>query len=98
MARFAVEKHENREMASIHFDFEVPRISWCGTESDGERAKELQSLLLELNGVTEVTASGQRLRITRGGVFTWDELIPRVLEAVEKFFEVDQWNEVEVFA
>lgn len=100
MARFAVEKHENKERASIHFDFEVPRIWRLSTKENTPRAKELKSILIDLNGIVEVYASDSRqcISLARGGAFTWDELIPKVLESIAEFFQVDQWEEVEVFA
>ena len=98
MARYALETHQNKEMASLHFDFKVPKIGYMSSRENTPQASELKTKLLAVNGIVEVYSSQQRIHVTRGGAFTWDELTPAILGVVRDFFDIDELEEVIAYA
>lgn len=100
MNRFAFESYPNNQLAGFHFDFEIPEISLWSSDKDKAqpKSKELQSALLKIGGVVEVSCHKQCIRITRGGAYNWAELRPKVIEVVKEFFGIDELQEVSAYA
>jgi len=96
--KIAFDSVENKELLVIHVDFEVPGISWISSEPDTIEARELKALLLEINGIYEVTSHDYTIRVKRGGVFSWTELKPLVRDAILNFAKADECEEVKSYS
>ncbi len=94
--KYSIEQHQNHEVATFHLSFKVPEIPYF-SEPDTEDAKVLKNELLQVLGVVEVTSSKQAIRIHRGGVYSWNELEPFVIDLLKTFFKVDEFEKVSAY-
>lgn len=92
--KYATEFYPNVKCMGVHSEKRFPRISWLSSENKTPEAEKLKADLLAIPGVTEVTAYDYSLTVTRGGVFTWQELEPQVLAVVREFFGVEELTPV----
>lgn len=82
--RYAFETFPNPHCMGLHIEIKVPSISWISSKEEDPAAQKLKEALLAIRGVQEVFATGYRITITRGGVFTWEELQPKILAVIQK--------------
>lgn len=83
----------NPDCASLHVDTQLPSMSLDlhnMPQDAGDEAIKLRDLLASIHGVTQAESGGWRnkyeLSISKGTVFSWDEIKPRVEAAVSEFF------------
>lgn len=97
MARYAVEEYPNTKVFGVHLDVKVPDCGFLRTKDD--TAKRFSEKLMEIHGVADMSSSGYCVTITRGGVFTIDELVPKVLEVLKLELGIDSdFEEVEAYS
>ena len=87
MARYAVERYRNEKMFSVHLDVKVPECGFLVKTDDNGRS--FSEKLRGIGGVDDVSSRGYCVTITRGGVFTIDELVPKVLEVLKLELGID---------
>lgn len=100
MLRYAVESHPNTKMRTIHVERKLPSINWYESSSEKmtPEARKLKEQILKIDGVTEVTARDYSMHVTRGGVFTWDEILPKCVAEIQRLMSVGEMTEVPAFA
>lgn len=102
MSRYAVDPCPNKEIFVIHVDCVAPKIPHSYSsdkEPDSKVGKELKRDLLAINGIVEAyTDRKHKIVFTRGGVFTIEELMPAILDVLQKHLPFTEPRKVEPFA
>lgn len=96
MVRYALELCPNKEYGYVHLSVRPPEIPWISSTIT-EEGKALKARLESIPGVEEVTCHGHRLGVRRGGVFTFDELFPQVLEVLQDVLRLGEIEEVPAY-
>lgn len=96
MERFEVETHPNEDYATIHVAHRLPRTfefqaerrrGWALSEEKlSEADTEFYVAVASVPGVVEIDARDYHLRIKKGRVFAWDEIIPRIRALLARRF------------
>lgn len=98
MSRYAFESHPNTKIRTIHLERRIPTISWYSSGKLTHEAQKMKEALLKIDGVTEVQSRDYSLTVTRSGVFTWSEILPKCIEVLKSMMAVDAMEEVTAFA
>lgn len=93
--RFGWETHPNPSRATLHCDYELPTAGTFICSADSADAQELEEAILAIHGVCEMSSRNYALRVKRGGVFSWEEIMPRVEDVVAKFIGASGVKRVE---
>jgi len=70
----------------LHVDTMLPDVGKYSMPEPAE-ARRLYDLIMGVHGVQAFYTSRYKIRITKGVVFSWKVVMPRVRSAVEAFFE-----------
>lgn len=101
MTKYAIERCPNKEYMTVHLSVEVPKIrGWLSSEEPKYAAGEpIKQALESINGIEEASSRGQSVTIKRGGAFTFEELLPDVLEVLREKLGIEkELTEVELYA
>ncbi len=91
--KFRIEEFVNRDLITIHLSKKISEEShitfyspaWTNEKYSGQKPEELRYLagsLFQIDGVTEVTIHPYEISIQKGMCFTWDELVPQLIRAI----------------
>lgn len=83
--KIAFETHPNKALLTIHTSIRMPSIGMFMSDTITDDAEDLKQKLLGIDGVQEVTARDYQVRIERGAVFTFEDLKPKIIKALEDF-------------
>ena len=85
----------NRDRMILHTDYEFPTVGpqqqfaeMLGREIN-DQAKAFSELMNGIHGVGTFVCAGYMLLIDKGSVFGWDEVQPRIEQAVMEFAGAD---------
>lgn len=98
--RYGLKLYDNKELGGLELDLLPPKIGWLSSDKDTTKeGRELRTALEAIPGVEEATTYGYCVRLKRGGVFTWDEIVPKAVEVLAKFFGVpiEECEQVETY-
>lgn len=90
--RYRIETHPNRDMRTVHVDAVLfsghfgPHYRYSEYDKLGQDDRDLVDAIVAVPGVREVFFSAYQLSITRGGVFSWDEVLEPVLKVLERHY------------
>lgn len=85
MFEIRFEHHPNDDIVTVHTRKKFPKYdSEYGENRDNP--KSLYRSLLQTHGIIKVRGQGFELSITKGSIFTWEELKPSILRSLKKHF------------
>lgn len=79
------EYHPNNDIVTVHTRKRFPQYDSEFSEGK-DRQKSLHRSLLGTQGVIHVRTRGYELSVTKGMMFTWEELKPKIIHSLEKHF------------
>jgi len=85
---YAIEHHPNRAMFTLHLENKLPQISMFSSDKIDAKGIHLEQQLLLIPGVQGVSAHDYRLTITRGGVFSVGNLLPKVMDVLADVMDI----------
>ena len=84
-----IERCQNRDVVIIHMRENVPKFDtlYAGLTPDCEEGEQLKQILMGIHGVTSASSIFKyQIQITKGSMFGWEEVLPRVESALIEFF------------
>ncbi len=90
--RYAIEQCPNADVIQIHVDFDIPRFFaeeyWTRDTFDrlDDEDESFVRRLIAVVGVTSASGSDYRFQIGKGRLFTWEQLVPEILEVIQERF------------
>jgi hypothetical protein len=83
--KIAFETHPNKALLTIHTNMRMPKIEVFKSHFLTNDARVLKKMLLGIDGVQGITARNYEVRIKRVAVFTFEELKPKIIKALEDY-------------
>lgn len=79
--RYKVEYCNNKDVVTIHFDVQVCEGSALGHDRNSPLIlKDLQ----EMHGIKDVSGRRYEIRLEKGAIFEWSELLPSIISLLKK--------------
>ena len=85
---YAIARHPNSAMFTVHLECRLPHIGMFASDRIDSKGLYLKQQILLIPGVQDVTAHDYRLTITRGGVHSVGNLIPKLLDVLADAMEI----------
>ncbi len=90
----------NPQCAILHCAHELPYLTWRSLwdieDPENEKPLELREIMMGVHGVQECSSENYELRILKGIVFGWSEVMPRVEQALASFLGVDLPEKIDI--
>ncbi|MEI6528399.1 MAG: hypothetical protein WCO10_01865 [bacterium] len=91
MFRYKIDKKEGRNFIVIHLNRRLHKIDYECVEDSGDfdeawKHEKMPSFLrhiLQINGIEDLSYDMYSIRIEKGEVFCWNELIPQIIANLE---------------
>ncbi len=85
MFEIRFEYHPNDDIVTVHTRKKFPRYDSQFSDGEGKQ-KSLHRSLLGTQGVVKVSTGEYELSVTKGNMFTWEELKPKIITSLKKHF------------
>jgi hypothetical protein len=101
--RYTIERYPNQDVIGIHIEDRLPRVfefrldrkgGWMSDAKLSAEDTDFFSEVASIRGVVEVSGLDYRMSITKGRVFSWDEIVPGVIEILRARYAPEEQAEL----
>ena len=98
--RVKVQKAGN--LAVFHIDHRMKHDAYVpGMDELGFKQSELSHMMMSIHGVMKFCCEGYEVFVTKGSVFSWEEITPRVISVLSEYLgdsKVENLGEINVLS